>query len=80
LCKLLISGLDGVLARHNGFSSKSQIQLERKEDMKARGCASPDMGDVLAMTFAVNVRARVKTPPPKLVYTFPDSMPLRWMG
>jgi len=58
-----------------GFSSKSQIQLERKEDMKARGCASPDMGDVLAMTFAVNVRARVKTPPPKLVYTFPDSMP-----
>jgi len=63
-----------------GFSAKSQIQLERKEDMKARGCASPDMGDVLAMTFAVNVRARVKTPPPKLIYQFPDTSGLRWMG
>ena len=27
-----------------GFSSKQQIQLEKKEDMKSRGCASPDMG------------------------------------
>jgi hypothetical protein len=37
-----------------GYSSKSQIQLERKEDMKSRGLASPDFGDTLAMTFAVN--------------------------
>ncbi len=35
------------------FSSKSQIQLERKEDMKKRGLASPDSGDTLAMSFAV---------------------------
>ena len=39
-----------------GYSSKSQIQLERKEDMKARGLASPDLGDCLAMTFSVTVR------------------------
>ncbi len=43
-----------------GFSAKQQIQLERKEDMKKRGLASPDCGDALAMTFAVNV-----APPPK---------------
>lgn len=27
-----------------GYSNKSQIQLEKKEDMKARGLASPDLG------------------------------------
>ena len=37
-----------------GLSSKNQIQLERKEDMKARGLASPDLGDC----FAVNVALR----------------------
>lgn len=40
-----------------GFSAKQQIQLERKEDMKKRGMASPDCGDMLAMTFAVKVIA-----------------------
>jgi len=44
-----------------GYSSKSQIQLEKKEDMKSRGLASPDLGDCLAMTFAVKVSA-VKKP------------------
>jgi len=39
-----------------GFSNQSKIQLEKKEDMKKRGLASPDLGDCLAMTFAVDVR------------------------
>jgi hypothetical protein len=34
------------------------IQLEHKDDLKARGEASPDDGGTLAMTFAVNVRPR----------------------
>ena len=38
-----------------GFSNKQQIQLERKEDMKKRGLASPDCGDALAMTFGVKL-------------------------
>jgi len=38
-----------------GFSAKQQIQLEKKDDMKKRGLASPDCGDMLAMTFAVKV-------------------------
>jgi hypothetical protein len=40
-----------------GYNAKQQIQLERKEDMKKRGLSSPDLGDALAMTFAVTVNA-----------------------
>jgi hypothetical protein len=36
-------------------SNKGQIQLERKADMKRRGLASPDVGDMLAMSFAVQI-------------------------
>jgi hypothetical protein len=36
------------------FSAKNQIQLERKEDMKKRGLASPDCGDMLAMSFSID--------------------------
>lgn len=36
-----------------GFTGdKSQMYLEKKEDMKKRGLASPDKGDALALTFA----------------------------
>jgi len=45
-----------------GFSPKQQIQLERKEDMKKRQLSSPDCGDMLAMTFAVDVRPKAKGP------------------
>jgi hypothetical protein len=38
------------------FSSKNQIQLEKKEDMKSRGLSSPDVGDMLAMTFGFNFK------------------------
>jgi hypothetical protein len=38
-----------------GFDAKNRIQLERKEDMKARGLASPDAADALALTFAMDV-------------------------
>lgn len=44
----LESDLTGV---QYGLSEKDKIQLERKEDMKKRGLASPDMGDMLAMSF-----------------------------
>jgi len=43
-----------------GFSPRNQLQLERKDDMKARGLSSPDYGDALAMTFAVQVAAPAK--------------------
>ena len=41
-----------------GYSSKQQIQLEKKEDMKRRGLASPDLGDALAMSFSVNLQPK----------------------
>jgi len=34
-------------------SNKNQIQIEKKEDMKSRGLASPDCADMLMMTFGV---------------------------
>jgi phage terminase large subunit len=41
-----------------GFNANNQIQLEKKEDMKKRGLASPDDGDALALTFADHVHKR----------------------
>lgn len=35
-----------------GYNARGEIQLEKKEDMKKRGLASPDIGDALALTFA----------------------------
>ncbi len=39
-----------------GYTATGEIQLEKKEDMKKRGLASPDIGDALALTFAHPVR------------------------
>ncbi len=41
-----------------GFDARNRLQLERKEDMKKRGLASPDSADALALTFAAPVRAQ----------------------
>ena len=49
----------------------------RKVDMKRRGLASPDLGDRLAMTFAVDIAFRSQRPS-QLVYHFPS--PNAWMG
>lgn len=61
-----------------GFSGKQQIQLEKKEDMKRRGMSSPDCGDMLAMTFAVNVAAPKPKPVAKSYY--PGQADTGWLG
>ena len=38
-----------------GYNARNEIQLERKQDMKRRGLASPDIADALALTFAYPV-------------------------
>lgn len=38
-----------------GFDEMNRIQIEKKEDMKKRGLASPDTADALALTFAMPV-------------------------
>lgn len=45
--------IDDLTGPEYGFTSTEQVQLERKADMKARGLASPDIADALAITFAV---------------------------
>ena len=55
------------------------LQLEHKDDLKARGEASPDDGDCLAMTFAIKVAAKQKPKHQNLVYSFPGENNARWM-
>lgn len=50
---------DDLVGPEYAFTPKQQIILERKEDMKKRGLASPDIADMLAMTFAVNPVAQM---------------------
>jgi hypothetical protein len=38
-----------------GYDASDAILLERKDDMRRRGLASPDDGDTLALTFAYPV-------------------------
>jgi hypothetical protein len=47
--------LEELQAREYGFSPKQQIQLEKKDDMKARGLSSPDVADALSLTFAEKI-------------------------
>ncbi len=39
-------------AQRYEYDARGRIKLERKEEMKSRGVASPDLGDALALTFA----------------------------
>jgi hypothetical protein len=48
----LRSDLTGV---EYGYNSRNDLQLERKEDMKKRGLASPDFADALALTYALPI-------------------------
>jgi hypothetical protein len=41
-----------------GYDASDAIRLERKDDMRKRGLASPDDGDALALTFAYPVQRR----------------------
>jgi hypothetical protein len=58
----LVADLTGL---EYGYNSDNEIQLERKEDMKKRGLASPDVADALALTFAypVVVTHGLRAPP-----------------
>ena len=61
-----------------GFGPKGQLQLEKKEDMKKRGLNSPDIGDMLSMTFSVNVLAPPKAEPEPMYY--PGERESAWMS
>lgn len=62
---------DQLVGPSYAFNQRDEIQLERKADMRARGVASPDWADALALTFAYpvvpNIAAGREGPKPELV-------------
>ncbi len=61
------------------FNAKQQMVLEKKDDMKERGLSSPDCGDALAYTFAVQLAAPPKPlPKPHFIQLGRESA-LEWM-
>jgi hypothetical protein len=53
----LLADLTGVEYGYVLRDGRDAIILEKKEDMKKRGLASPDLADALALTFAYPVAA-----------------------
>ncbi len=51
---------DDLTGRQYGFDNKERLQLEKTEDMKSRGLASPDTASSLSTTFAMPVQDRDK--------------------
>ena len=51
---IILSGVEYGYALRDG---RDAIILEKKEDLKKRGLASPDLADALALTFAYPVAA-----------------------
>lgn len=49
---------DDLTGLEYGYTADNAILLEKKEHMKARGLASPDAADALALTFAEDVQPR----------------------
>ena len=49
---------DDLIGPQYFYGGTGKLQLERKEDMKKRGLASPDLADALALTFAQPVAPR----------------------
>ena len=54
----LLADLTGVEYGYALREGRDAIILEKKEDMKRRGLASPDLADALALTFAYPVAAQ----------------------
>jgi len=64
----------------NKPTSSGVIQLEGKKEMKARGLASPDAADALAVTFAFTVGKRTQVDRGKKRVYSGNSMTTSWMG
>jgi hypothetical protein len=54
--------IDGLCGGEYGFDRLDRLILEKKEDMKRRGLASPDKADALALTFAQPVALARRQP------------------
>lgn len=63
-----------------GFSNQQQVQLEKKDDMKKRQLSSPDLGDALAMTFAVRLPSKRQNKPANPRQYEEGSLEQSWMA
>jgi len=75
--KMLKDDLVGPMKKPN---SAGTIFLEGKKEMKARGLASPDAADALAVTFAYPVAHREYVERPRTLTMNRDAMAGSWMG
>lgn len=57
--KLLLRDLTAVRYK---YDSRNRLQLERKDELRKRLGASPDIGDALALTFAADVERKTHDP------------------
>ncbi|MFA5186996.1 MAG: terminase [Patescibacteria group bacterium] len=62
------------------YTSSGCIQLEGKKEMRARGMASPDAADAIAVTFAYPVASRQQVVKPDRKGYSPNSVSTSWMG
>jgi hypothetical protein len=62
-----------------GYDVRERLQLEKKDDMKKRGLASPDEADALALTFVMPVRMQEEKKPEETVLTIGE-YEQRWMA
>jgi hypothetical protein len=60
--------------------SRGTIFLESKKDMKARGLASPDAADAIAVTFAFPVAHREYVEPKRRAANYGSAVSTGWMG
>jgi hypothetical protein len=75
--KMLKDDLVGPMKKPN---SAGTIFLEGKKEMKARGLASPDAADALAVTFAYPVAHREYTEKARTIVSNRATMSGSWMG
>jgi len=77
LDRQLKSDLTGPTKKPN---SSGTIFLEGKKEMRARGLASPDAADALAVTFAFPVASRAYVEKPRHSYSSAANVTNSWMG
>ncbi len=72
---------DDLIGLEYGFDMRERIRLEKKEDSKKRGLASPDCADALSMTFAQHVQtSEDKLEQIRLEHVAKANMPKRDIG
>lgn len=72
---------DDLMSPEFGFARDNSVQLETKDDMKARGLPSPDIADCLSMTFYLPVAPKQDAPlHDRLMAQLTTKRPGSWMA